>query len=282
VALLGVGSAQAIQFTPPSTARLHTITSGEAGAEWNTSGLGAGGQISYDSGTGILTMTGVLDTLNYFDPSNGTCSTDVGSNCAVNFGPDLDITLSAAFDSLVVNPVVGTIVEIVTSFGTSAGVDVVVTDPSDATVVFRGDFKAGTFGSTPTTGLSTSVFYDTSTGLVIGAPPVNAIGFIEVDQTSLYADLSLPDFFLIEFGSIDDFDDGIGAPGTSKAELEAILAASIVAGSLVDFTAEGNGQVYRTASGEFVPEAGTLLTLGSGVLGLALFGRRRLRDGERA
>ena len=64
----------------------------------------------------------------------------------------------------------------------------------------------------------------------------------------------------------------------SAAELSAIVGASILAGELVDFTAEGNGQVFRTASGEFVPEAGTLLTLGSGILGLVLFGRKRIRS----
>jgi hypothetical protein len=100
---LGVGAAQAVpQFTPSPGDSLHTIFSGEAGAQWNTSGVGVGGSISYSSGTQQLSITAVLDILNYFNPGNGSCPTDAGSNCAFNYGPDLDITLLADLHSVVV------------------------------------------------------------------------------------------------------------------------------------------------------------------------------------
>src|SRR5690606_20259804 len=111
-ALASPGSAAALQLVPSATARLHTISSGQPGAQWNTGGIGAGGQLSYDSGTGIATLTAGLDVLNWFDPADAGCPTDAGSNCAFNFGPDLTITLEASYAGAVITPLGGSLVSV--------------------------------------------------------------------------------------------------------------------------------------------------------------------------
>jgi len=268
--IAGIGwgtAAQALpQFTPTATARLHTLGSGQLGAEWNTGGLGTGGQLSYDSASKIATLTAGLNVLNWFDPSNSSCATDSGSNCAFNFNPNLDITLTASFLGFTVAPVTGTLVNVTTNFGTTGGVDFVVTDPTDLnSVQMRGSIAAGSFNGNPTTGLSTSLLFDTSTGLVLGS--VTGSGFLQADPTTPLASLLQPDFFGITFGALNNFDDGNGGG------LSAIVAATLASGTLGSFTAEANGQILNTASGQFVPEPATLLLLG--IAGLAAAARRR-------
>jgi hypothetical protein len=215
-------------------------------------------------------MSAVVDVLNYYDTADGTCPTDtLGSTCSFNFGPDLVLSVTALFDSLTVNPLGGDFVEVVTTFKSSGPVDVTLVDPSDTTTVLKGKFVAGTFNGSPAPALSTSVVYNTSTGAAVGAPPVNALGFVHVDGTTPYASLFLDDYIALNFASVDDFDDGSGGG------LDDILAASIGAGELVDFTAEVNGQAYSTASGNFVPEPGTLVLMASASIGLLVAGRRR-------
>jgi hypothetical protein len=263
-------SAHAVpQFSPTTgTERLHTPGSGQPGAEWDTSGVGAGGQISYDSGTGVLSMTAGLNTLNYWDTANGSCATDVGSNCPVSFGPNLDITLSASLDSISATPVGGTILNVSVVFGTSAGVDLVVTDPADGdSVQLRADIAAGTFNGSPTNGITASVFYDTNTGQALSAQ-VSASGFFAVDQTTSFASLFAPDYFGLNISAISNFDDGNGGG------LNEIVTYLIANSALPDFTAEGNGQIFKTASGAFVPEPGVGLLLMAGLAGLVGRARR--------
>ncbi len=265
--LLLAGAAQAVQFTPTPTAQLHTLGSGQPGAEWGTSGLGAGGQISYDQNTGLLSMTARLDVMNYWDPGNGACSTDAGSNCFVNFGPDLDITLQAKFVGLTVTPVGGTTVNITAAFTTvGAGWDLTVVDPTTNTTVLQADWANGTFQGQPTMGFSASVLFDTNTNSA-GTNIPTGVGFLDVSGASLYASLFQPDFFGITFGAISDF---AGAGGG----LDNVLAASVLAGTLVSFTAEANGEVLKTASGQFVPEPTTAGLLALGVVALAVRRRR--------
>jgi hypothetical protein len=260
-------AAQAVpQFVPTGTARLHTLGSGQLGAEWNTGGLGAGGEVSYDSGTQTLSMDAVLDTMNWYDPANGSCPTDVGSNCSLNFGPDLDISLTASFDSVVVTPLGGGLFGVTVNFGTAGGVDLTITDPADGdSIQLKASVAAGTFMGTPTSGLAASVVFDSAgSGSIIGG--VNVVGFLAVDVATPFASLFLPDYFGIQLSAFSDFDDGLG--GT----LVDIVATTISSGSLPDFTAEANGQILATVTGAFVPEPGTLLLLS--LAGLAILRRR--------
>jgi hypothetical protein len=266
---LAAGAHAVPQFSPTTgTEQLHTQGSGQPGAEWDTSGLGAGGQISYDSGTGTLSMIAGLNTLNYWDTANGTCETDVGSNCAVNFGPNLDITLSASLDSISAVPVGGTIVEVSVVFGATGGIDLKITDPADGgSLQLRANIAAGTFHGSPTNGITASIFYDTASGLALSSE-VAASGFFEVDQSTSFASLFAPDYFGLNINAISDFDDGNGGG------LNEIVTYLLANSALPDFTAEGNGQVFKTASGSFVPEPGLGLLMIVGLAGLVGRARR--------
>ncbi|MEB2344239.1 MAG: PEP-CTERM sorting domain-containing protein [Deltaproteobacteria bacterium] len=263
--------ADALQLVPAATARLHTLASGQPGAQWNTSGLGTGGQLSFDSGTGVATLTGVLDVLNWFDTANGSCATDAGSNCAFNYSPDLTFSLDAQYAGTVVTPVAPNLVNVTLNFATTANglPDLTLSDPTDPGFgnVLEGDWQAGLFNGNPTTGFSISVLYNTLSGTAT-FQTANSSAFLAVDPGTAYASLfeSGSSYFGLNIASLSDF----GGPG---GNLSSIIASAIASGTLPDFTAEGNGQVYRVTSGEFVPEPGTVLLLASGLT--LLVARRR-------
>jgi len=272
-ALLVAAPAGAIQFDvgvdASTDARLHTINDGQPGAQWNTGGTGAGGDIDYDATNEEFVLTGVLDTMNYFDPNDGSCpnSTD---NCSFDFGPDLDLTLEGSFDSIVVTSLGSGFLGVDALFGTTSdgAPDMTLTDPSDTGfgTLLEADWQAGNFQGQPTSGLKVSVTYDTNTNSVVGS--TSAIGFLDVDPTSEYAPLfeSGGDFFQLNVGQLFGF----------SPTLDTIVQGAINTGSLPDFTTEGQGQIFRTASGDFeVPEPSVVALLGVGLGGLAVMGRRR-------
>lgn len=252
------GTASAYQFTLPSgDTRLHTIGSGQPGAEWTTGGLGSNGDLSYDSGTEILDFDAELDVLNYFDPNVGSCPTDAGSNCTFNFSTNLELSVVASLAGISVNPLGGTFFELLVDFETTGGTDVTITDTTDNTVLLSAAWQAGTFLGSPTTGLSASVIYDSSgAGAVIG--DLTLVGFLDVTAGD-YAQLfeSGTSRLAIAIGESFDF----------SPTLTALAGGIISSGSLGSFTAEGEGQLYRAEAGEFVPEPHVALLMGLGLLG---------------
>ncbi len=276
--IAAAGPAQAIQFTPTAGARVHTATSGQPGVEYNTSGVGVGGQISYDSGTQTLTVTGVVDVINYFDPGNGACPTDVGSNCGFNTAPDLDLVVEAVLVNLDVQFLGFGFYNIVANFATTPDsvADVIWSDPSDSNaVVLEADWAAGTyddgFGPTTTTGLTATVLYDSVNGTAT-LDLADTRGFLSVDLASAYASLfdnGDGNYFALDIGSAADFSDGLGG------NLDDIVTEAFLNGELPDFTAEINAQLFRVESGSFeVPEPASGLLLAAGIALLA-GGRRR-------
>jgi hypothetical protein len=271
---LAGGSAQAVpQYLPSATARVHTLNSGETGVAWNTSGLGVGGQIVYTSATSNLALTGVVDVMNYYDSANGLCPTDSGSNCAINYGPDLNLTLLATYIGATFTPVGGGNTDIVLNFQSTGGTDITWTDPADGnSVMLRASWTAGNFNGSPTPGLQVVGTYCDGVG---GCGPAGlqgdplAIGFATLDLSTPYATL---------------FDSGIGNPSIMlnlseffdfAPSINAIAAYLLLNGTLPDFTGEGQGQIFRVDTGEFlIPEPSTALLVGLGLLGLGAASRR--------
>lgn len=274
---LGAGTARAVpQFTPTATTMAHTVFSGEPGVVWTTNGVGGPGQIVYTAGTQTLAIDGDIDVMNYYDSLNGSCPTDVGSNCTLNYSPNLDLSVTAIFSGLSVTATGGGFYDIVLDFVSTGGTDILWTDPADAnSVMLSGSWTPGNFLGSPTPGLQVqATFCDGIGGCgaagVLGDPL--AIGFALLDNSSLYAAMFDSDAnpltgnsIMLDFSELFDFDPTINA-----------IAAYVVAnGTLPDFTGEGEGQLYRVETGDFViPEPSTALLFGLGLAGLGVAKRR--------
>jgi hypothetical protein len=107
-----------------------------------------------------------------------------------------------------------------------------------------------------------------------------AIGFALIDNSTLYANLFDSDSnpftsnsIMLDLSELFDFDSVAAGGG-----IDAIAAYVIANGTLPDFTGEGEGQLYRVDTGEFViPEPSTALLLGLGIAGLGVVRRRSSR-----
>jgi len=269
---LAAGTAQAVpQFTPTATARVHTLASGEPGVVWNQ------GAIVYTASNSTLAINGQVDELNHYDPLNGLCPTDAGSNCTFSYPlGNLDFSMLAVYIGAAVTPVGGGYYDIVLGFESTGGVDIQWTDPSDGnSVMLEASWVAGNFGGNPTPGLTVSGVYCDGVG-GCGAAGVQGdlitIGFAQVDSATLYADL-------FDSGSAEqillDFNENFGLTPDVNT-IAAYLLAN--AGQLPDFTGEAQGQIFRVDTGEFViPEPSTALLFGVGLAGLGVVKRRQRR-----
>jgi hypothetical protein len=149
-------------------------------------------------------------------------------------------------------------------------VDLSVTDPADGnSVQLEASWQAGTFLGNPTTGMAVSLVFDDGAGSVIGTT-LDGAGFLSVDGSTPYASLFAPTYFGLAFQSLSDFAPTLDSLADDL--VEEYKASSPL--TLESFTAEANGQVYKTDTGEFVPEPGAVFLLGLGFLALAARARR--------
>jgi hypothetical protein len=149
-------------------------------------------------------------------------------------------------------------------------VDLSVTDPADGnSVQLEASWQAGTFLGNPTTGMAVSLVFDDNFNTVVGST-LDGGGFLAVDGSTPYASLFSPTYFGLAFQSLSDFAPTLDSLADDL--VEEFKAASPL--SLESFTAEANGQVYKTDTGEFVPEPGAVALLGLGFLALAARARR--------
>jgi len=268
--LLTGGTAGAVQFSLPSTdARLHSLSSGQPGAEWDTGGMGVNGLVNYDSGTQHLDFDAELNVLNYFDPNDGGCATDVGSNCTVNFATNLELTVDADLAGVVVNGLGSGFFELVVNFASTGGPDITLTDPTDNTQLFTASWQAGSFLGQSTTGLTASAILDSGSGTVIG--DFTVIGFANVTGG--------PYQQLFDSGGSLDLGINLGEFFDFAPTLDTLAAGIFNSGTLASFTAEGEGQIFRVTAGDFVPEPQPALLVAV-ALGAGALWRRNGRNGR--
>jgi hypothetical protein len=274
---LTAGSAQAApQFTPTATALSHTIDSGESGTTWTTGGVGVNGQVVYTAATTSLAIGASIDSLHYYDPLNGSCPTNSGSDCTFNYGPNLGLSVVADYVGLTVTPGINGFIDITIDFQTAGGpADILWTDPADGnSVMLSASWAAGDFQGFPTTGLQVIGTYcdgNVACGGVqglIGDPTALGFAVINASPYASLFDTGSSDGVLLDLSEFFDFD----------PDFDAIAGFIIANGTLPNFAGEAQGQIFRVATGDFViPEPSTAMLLGLGLIGLATTGRRTRR-----
>lgn len=264
-AWLVASPALAIQFTPGIGDTLNTFQSGDPGSPFNTGpgGVDYDGVGSGDPHEGEMVVTGQIPSLY------------INGSTQITFGlGDIEFSLDAELVSATVSVINPTLAQLMVTFqGTADGQpDLVLTDPSDNTVLLESDLVAGTLNGNPVAPITASVFFDPTN--VAAQPNAQAFAFF---QTIVNGN---------PWESL--FDDGVGTLNDSGLAqtlisnfvpgFDQIVADTLANGTLPSFDAEANGFIFALDSTQFeVPEPGTALLLGGAALAMAAVARRRGR-----
>jgi hypothetical protein len=270
VSLGTAGSAQASRITLSGDERINDFFSGMPGIDFATPSTG----VDYDeiggggAHPGQVVISGSLSSMNYHE----TGAPAVNINDAV----DLDFTLTANITGILAVNIGGSIYDITLTFGTStpaAGVwDLIVTDPDDSdTVIFRGDLRPGKLSGQALPALRATGF---GIDIATNAQPVfQGLGFFDPDFSSEYGSLFEP-----ESGG-DPSVVGLSFAGIFNFSPDfTVIGDELVNNStLISHTAQATGSVFGITTNVFtpIPEPGTGLLVGMGLLGFAAGRRRR-------
>lgn len=256
--------AGAIQYTPGVGDTLNTFQSGDPGSPFNTGpgGVDYDGIGSGDPHPGEAVVTGEIPSLWI----NG--STQVTFTTA-----DIVFTLEAQLASATVTVFSATSAQLVATFtGTADGQpDLVLTDPTDSTVLLESNLVAGTLNGNPVAPITAIVNFNPS------SPPAQPNGQAFAFFQTIVNGNPWEPLFDDGVGTLND--EGIAQTLISNfvPGFDTIAATVQGSGVLPSFEAEANGFIFKLDDSQFtVPEPGTLLLL-AGVLGVEISRRRRTR-----
>lgn len=271
VALLLSGDALAIQFTPGVSDRLNMFQSGDPGSPFNTGpgGVDYDGVGSGDAHPGEVVVTGQIPNLCI---NGGACAVGPGDGL-IDFGSNpIAISLEAQLLSADVNFLSATQAQFVATFGGTADgqPDLVLTDPTDSTILLESDLVAGTLNGNPVAPITvlSSVFDPNSPP---AQPNLQAFAFFQTLVNGNPWEILFSD----DVGTLND--SGIAQTLISNfvPGFDQIAGPVAAGGDLPSVDAEANGFIFALDGSQFsVPEPGTAWLLGGALLAWAGLRRR--------
>jgi len=263
--LVVAAPATAIQFTPDSDDRLNTFASGDPGSPFDTGpdGVDFDAVGSAEPHPGEVVVDGNVPTLNFFD---GT------SQDSITFGTAIEFTLEAELISAALVSVGGGDVQYVATFESTADgqPDLVVTDPTDSTVLLEANLVGGTLNGNPVDPITVfSQAFDPNSPPT--APALQAFVFFQTVVSGNPWEILFSD----DVGTLNDSALAQSLVSNFDPSFDVIANELDSTGVLPSHTAEANGTVFALDSSQFVvPEPGTAWLVAVGVAGLLAMRRR--------
>lgn len=267
--------ATAVQLPLVGDERLNELGSGLPGSPYDT----ANGGVDFDQIAGPGAHPGEVLVLGQMPSLNFHTTGAPLANVEEIFAQPLIFTLEGALVSTTVNVFSATLVEFVLEFGTTADglFDLTLTDPSDGTLLLRGDLMAGMVLGSPTGPLTASFFLDPT------APPKNIVGNVtalfSVDGTTPWAGLFAATGMgtlqtPVAFGGVQNFDVGDADPDFDFDDIfNNFVAGGQNPSAVISFLAESNGTIFAVPA-PVVPEPSVSALVALGVFTLVGFRKR--------